>query len=182
MYYYISKLINFVVNQPNSNPVEIGSTQSTQVQTFLKKLKKHFYEISTQSLANWCQMRRLTMEKLILDILAAAQLAAETAERAAAAARSAASLAQVRISKLTKKNSAWVDSACDNPFHGDNPDQRAENAPVSMFDHQSSFDTRLHSQETRPFHEDAATSSSFDGSLKFAKGIIFSLPSMLKGS
>ena len=57
------------------------------------------------------------------DVLAAAHAAAETAERAAAAARSAASLAQVRISELTRKNSEQSpDSSSVNPFYagGDN--------------------------------------------------------------
>ncbi|GAB4845232.1 hypothetical protein Ancab_038641 [Ancistrocladus abbreviatus] len=53
------------------------------------------------------------------DVLAAAQAAAETAERAAAAARSAASLAQVRISELTKKNDQSIDDSCENPFYTD---------------------------------------------------------------
>ncbi|KAJ7969724.1 IST1-like protein [Quillaja saponaria] len=58
------------------------------------------------------------------DVLAAAQVAAETAERAAAAARSAASLAQARISELTKKNGYQVpDSSCENPFHTSNRNQ-----------------------------------------------------------
>ena len=52
------------------------------------------------------------------DVLAAAHAAAETAERAAAAARSAATLAQARISELTKKNSEHVpDSSSENPFY-----------------------------------------------------------------
>ncbi|KAK9110616.1 hypothetical protein Sjap_018676 [Stephania japonica] len=42
------------------------------------------------------------------DVLAAAQAAAESAERAAAAARSAASLAQIRITELTKKKGEQV--------------------------------------------------------------------------
>ncbi|MED6122315.1 hypothetical protein PIB30_038705 [Stylosanthes scabra] len=57
------------------------------------------------------------------DVLAAAHAAAETAERAAAAARSAASLAQVRINELTRKNSEHApDSSSVNPFYagGDN--------------------------------------------------------------
>ncbi|GMH06284.1 hypothetical protein Nepgr_008124 [Nepenthes gracilis] len=54
------------------------------------------------------------------DVLAAAQAAAESAERAAAAARSAASLAEVRISELTKnRNDESPDSSCENPFHAD---------------------------------------------------------------
>lgn len=43
------------------------------------------------------------------DVLAAARAAAESAERAAAAARSAASIAQLRISELTKKRSNEFD-------------------------------------------------------------------------
>ncbi|KAJ7973968.1 IST1-like protein [Quillaja saponaria] len=60
------------------------------------------------------------------DVLAAAQAAAESAERAAASARSAASLAQVRISELTKKNGDRVpDSTLENPFHTSNRNQPA---------------------------------------------------------
>lgn len=73
------------------------------------------------------------------DVLAAAQAAAETAERAAAAARSAATLAQVRISELTKKNSdKSPESGNDNPFHTDIPDQPAT-IEKPHFDHQQSF-------------------------------------------
>lgn len=51
------------------------------------------------------------------DVLAAAQAAALSAERAAAAARSAASLAQVRISGLTQKmNDQNLDKSRENPF------------------------------------------------------------------
>ncbi|XP_002275027.1 uncharacterized protein LOC100245921 [Vitis vinifera] len=57
------------------------------------------------------------------DVLAAAQVAAESAERAAAAARSAASLAQVRIAEIMKKNDQVLDSSCENPFHTDTSDQ-----------------------------------------------------------
>ncbi|KAE9621095.1 putative vacuolar protein sorting-associated protein Ist1 [Lupinus albus] len=52
------------------------------------------------------------------DVLAAANAAAESAERAAAAARSAANLAQVRINELTKKKSEHVpDCSSENPFY-----------------------------------------------------------------
>ncbi|KAM5562088.1 hypothetical protein ABKV19_017348 [Rosa sericea] len=69
------------------------------------------------------------------DVLAAAQAAADSAERAAAAARSAASLAQVRINELTKKNNEEVsESSCENPFHEDVPNQSATKEK-SDFDH-----------------------------------------------
>ena len=56
------------------------------------------------------------------DVLAAAHAAAETAERAAAAARLAASLAQVRITEIMKKNDhdQVLDSGSGHPFHTDN--------------------------------------------------------------
>lgn len=56
------------------------------------------------------------------DVLAAAMAAAESAERAAAAARSAASLAEVRISELSKSKSGIQspDSDVENPFHASN--------------------------------------------------------------
>ncbi|OAY58555.1 IST1 homolog [Manihot esculenta] len=90
------------------------------------------------------------------DVLAAAEAAAETAERAAAAARSAASLAQARISELTKKNiEKFPDDSDENPFHTDFPDQSSTSKP--HFDHQRSFDD--HSgvsdyQELSRLHED----------------------------
>lgn len=68
------------------------------------------------------------------DVLVAAHAAAETAERAAAAARSAATLAQVRINELTKKNSEHIlDSSSENPFYTGNANQSAttETGPFS---------------------------------------------------
>jgi vacuolar protein sorting-associated protein IST1 len=54
------------------------------------------------------------------DVLAAAQAAADSAERAATAARSAATLVQVRISELVnKKNEGSNNSGNDNPFFDD---------------------------------------------------------------
>ncbi|KAK4753869.1 hypothetical protein SAY87_001973 [Trapa incisa] len=95
------------------------------------------------------------------DVLAAAQTAAETAERAAAAARSAASLAQVRISELTKKNSIWMESAGDNPFHRDNPDKKSDDTLSSKFGHQISFDT-LHPNDSHPIYGDEHEEGIFD--------------------
>lgn len=72
------------------------------------------------------------------DVLAAANAAAETAERAAAAARSAASLAQVRIAEIMKKNDLVRDGSCENPFYTDmnDPSPRKEKLHV---DHQNSL-------------------------------------------
>ncbi|KAL6209418.1 hypothetical protein ACLB2K_020360 [Fragaria x ananassa] len=68
------------------------------------------------------------------DVLAAAQAAADSAECVAAAARSAASLAQVRINELTKKNNEEVsESSSENPFHEEIPSQSAKEKPD--FDH-----------------------------------------------
>ncbi|XP_073143231.1 uncharacterized protein [Henckelia pumila] len=72
------------------------------------------------------------------DVLAAAQAAAESAERAAAAARSAASIAQLRISGLAKKNSEDGSvSTVENPFHLDKSNS-SDFANVD-FDKQKSF-------------------------------------------
>ncbi|PQM33331.1 uncharacterized protein Pyn_31200 [Prunus yedoensis var. nudiflora] len=68
------------------------------------------------------------------DVLAAAQAAADSAERAAAAARSAASLAQVRINELTKKNSEVPENSCENPFHEDIPSE-SDTREKPDFDH-----------------------------------------------
>lgn len=67
------------------------------------------------------------------DVLAAAQAAAETAERAAAAARSAASLAQLRISELTKKKN----DASKDPFHVDA--QKDDSSEKPHLEHEGSF-------------------------------------------
>ncbi|GAB4861030.1 hypothetical protein Ancab_036192 [Ancistrocladus abbreviatus] len=88
------------------------------------------------------------------DILDAAQVAAETAERAAA--RSAASLAQVRISDLTKKkNDRSPDDSCENPFYTDysNLSPATEKPHV---DHQNSsldFDDNENSQSLHGRYE-----------------------------
>ncbi|XP_034227065.1 uncharacterized protein LOC117636596 [Prunus dulcis] len=69
------------------------------------------------------------------DVLAAAQAAADSAERAAAAARSAASLAQVRINELTKKNTEEVpENSGENPFHVDIPSE-SDTREKPDFDH-----------------------------------------------
>ncbi|KVH98586.1 IST1-like protein [Cynara cardunculus var. scolymus] len=68
------------------------------------------------------------------DVLAAAQAAAESAERAAAVARTAASLAQLRISELIRKQNE--DESTDNPFSGDN--HRSETPETPNLDRQSS--------------------------------------------
>lgn len=64
------------------------------------------------------------------DVLAAARAAAESAERAAAAARSAASIAQLRISELTKKRS--------NEFSAPNADYQHRNETKADSDKQNS--------------------------------------------
>lgn len=95
------------------------------------------------------------------DVLAAAQAAAESAERAAAAARSAASLAQIRISELTTKNSDTVpENICENVFYNDVPHQSG-NEERSHFDHHNSFgnsDVGLNSRDAHQGHEDSLRS------------------------
>ncbi|XP_039043205.1 IST1 homolog [Hibiscus syriacus] len=73
----------------------------------------------------------------LLDVLAAAQAAAKTAENAAAAARLAASLAQLRIAELTQKKDEQVieSSSLENPFsnHADglySPDSHQEHQVI----------------------------------------------------
>ncbi|KAJ0024216.1 hypothetical protein Pint_07797 [Pistacia integerrima] len=90
------------------------------------------------------------------DVLAAAHTAAESAERAAAAARSAASLAQIRISELTKKKND-EDSVGDseNPFHIDGPEQSATKEKPHL-DQKNSLndpDCVLYSPDSHQVHE-----------------------------
>ncbi|KAJ9560441.1 hypothetical protein OSB04_005601 [Centaurea solstitialis] len=61
------------------------------------------------------------------EVLAAAQAAAESAERAAAVARTAASLAQVRISELIRKHNE--DESTENPFSGDSHRSNTPESP-----------------------------------------------------
>ncbi|KAL3565597.1 hypothetical protein D5086_033643 [Populus alba] len=86
------------------------------------------------------------------DVLAAVHAAAETAECAAAAARSAATLAQAKISELTKKNSERLhESGYDNPFFVDTPDLSAS-ADKPRFVHQQSFGDRDNVANYKDFH------------------------------
>ncbi|KAG8633371.1 uncharacterized protein LOC110606730 isoform X2 [Manihot esculenta] len=99
------------------------------------------------------------------DVLAAAQAAAETAERAAAAARSAATLAQARISQLTKQNSEkFPEDGDDNPFHADIPNHSAT-TEKPLFHHQLSFDDPngvSSYQDSHQCHEDCQPSELHD--------------------
>ncbi|KAG6592298.1 IST1-like protein, partial [Cucurbita argyrosperma subsp. sororia] len=80
------------------------------------------------------------------DVLAAAQAAVETAERAAAAARSAASLTKVRIDTLTMKtNDQDPEICCENPFHG---------ATTSPPDHEQTF--HLNQQDSIGHHHSSS--------------------------
>lgn len=92
------------------------------------------------------------------DVLAAAQAAAESAERAAASARSAASLAQVRISELTKKSSNQVsENSYEEPFDTNIPGQSVTKE-MPHVDHENSFgnsvDAELKSPEPHLDSED----------------------------
>ncbi|KAK1308911.1 hypothetical protein QJS10_CPA09g00471 [Acorus calamus] len=70
------------------------------------------------------------------DVLAAAQAAAESADRAAAAARSAASLAQVKITELVMKKNSRAPATTENEFHVNFDDRPPEEEkPVSDRDH-----------------------------------------------
>ncbi|KAJ8537983.1 hypothetical protein K7X08_014523 [Anisodus acutangulus] len=97
------QFLPFMVPPPNPSP--FSSTKSTTTQ-------------STQPPSTTKTKDDIDVD--LQDVLAAAQAAAESAERAAAAARSAASLAQVRISELTRKRSEEVPvSPSENPFYAE---------------------------------------------------------------
>ncbi|KAL2897831.1 hypothetical protein RDABS01_039613 [Bienertia sinuspersici] len=76
------------------------------------------------------------------DVLAAAMAAAESAERAAAAARSAASLAEVRISELSKSRSVIQspESDVENPFHASSDNLSAATEKLQVDDRDASAD------------------------------------------
>ncbi|KAG5233268.1 IST protein [Salix suchowensis] len=98
------------------------------------------------------------------DVLAAAHAAAESAERAAAAARAAATLAQARISELTKKNNEKFPEGSDNPFFADTPDHSAS-TETPHFVHQQSFgdpDSIPNYEDSHRYHEDHQASELLD--------------------
>ncbi|KAJ6763988.1 IST1 FAMILY MEMBER [Salix purpurea] len=98
------------------------------------------------------------------DVLAAAHAAAESAERAAAAARAAATLAQARISELTKKNNEKFPEGSDNPFFADTPDHSAS-TEMPHFVHQQSFgdpDSVPNYEDSHQYHEDHQASELLD--------------------
>ncbi|CAL9188761.1 unnamed protein product [Musa hybrid cultivar] len=72
------------------------------------------------------------------DILAAAQAAADSAERAAIAARAAANLAQVRITDLATKRSNRTSESCGEELQGEGSEQ-ANNSARPTFHQQYSF-------------------------------------------
>ncbi|KNA17396.1 hypothetical protein SOVF_079660 [Spinacia oleracea] len=76
------------------------------------------------------------------DVLAAAMAAADSAERAAAAARSAASLAEARISELSKSKSGTQspDSDAENPFHASSGNLSAATEKLKLDDRNASGD------------------------------------------
>ncbi|CAL9182463.1 unnamed protein product [Musa hybrid cultivar] len=87
------------------------------------------------------------------DILAAAQAAAETAERAAIAARAAANLAQVRITDLATKRSNRTSESCGDELQGEGSEQ-ANNSARPTFHQQYSFGSNknlaTYGQEWKP--------------------------------
>lgn len=104
------------------------------------------------------------------DVLAAAQAAAESAERAAAVARTAASLAQLRISELIRKQNE--DESTDNPFSGDNHRSNAPETPnldrkSSTQDHDGGFSSS--SPPHQPFspHQPQRLPSMDDGFMSY---------------
>ncbi|GER41993.1 regulator of Vps4 activity in the MVB pathway protein [Striga asiatica] len=70
-----------------------------------------FFDVKQQNIKETTNNTNLDLQ----DVLAAAQMAAESAERAAVAARSAARIAGLRISELVEKNK--LNEETENPFH-----------------------------------------------------------------
>lgn len=116
------QFLPFMVPPPKSSP--LPSTESTTIQ-------------STQPPS--ATKTKVETDVDLQDVLAAAQAAADSAERAAAAARSAASLAQVRISELTRKRSEEVPvSPSENPFYSEKQESHILEKPNLDLQHQSS--------------------------------------------
>lgn len=106
------QFLPFMVPPPKLSP--FSSTESTTTQ-------------STQPLST---KTKVETDIDLQDVLAAAQAAADSAERAAAAARSAASLAQVRISELTRKRSEELPvNPSENPFYAEKQESHIQEKP-----------------------------------------------------
>lgn len=125
----------------------------------LRRTKSNAQDVDSQDVFAAAQSslprtKNNTQDVDLQDVLAAAQAAAESAERAASAARSAASLAQVRITELTRKKSAVLDDS-DNPFYAATPE--STNAPTPELEHKRSLensDQRFDSMDDQVFHKD----------------------------
>lgn len=116
------QFLPFMIPPPKSSPV--SSTENT----------------TTQSTQPPCSTKtKVETDVDLQDVLAAAQAAADSAERAAAAARSAASLAQVRISELTRRRSEEVPvSPSENPFYAEKQESHILEKPALDLQHQLS--------------------------------------------
>ncbi|XP_073066539.1 uncharacterized protein [Primulina eburnea] len=107
-----------VVKEGQSPNISAGSVENKQFQPVLfPPLQPSSFSVRVSNLPPTTTNSKGD-DLYLQDVLAAAQAAAESAERAAAAARSAASIAQLRISGLAKKNSEDGSvSTVDNTFH-----------------------------------------------------------------
>ncbi|XP_068320179.1 vacuolar protein sorting-associated protein IST1-like [Pyrus communis] len=115
-----------VANNQEQSHVSVGAVEDKQFLPFISSPSLSSASFSTRQSNPPPNLSRTRSEVNVdlQDVLAAAQAAADSAERAATAARSAASLAQVRINEITKKNSEEVpETSCENPFHVDVPNQ-----------------------------------------------------------
>lgn len=152
-----------VANKDEQPSVPVGGMEDRQFVPFISAPSLSSASFSVTQSKSPTPLSRAKSEANVdlQDVLAAAQAAAESAERAAAAARSAASLAQIRISELTSKNSDTVpENSCENMFYNDIPHQSA-NEERSHFDHRNSFgnsDVGLNSLDAHQGHEDSLRS------------------------
>ncbi|KAF2291036.1 hypothetical protein GH714_019217 [Hevea brasiliensis] len=154
------KLVAAKEEMPN---IMVGANKEKQFVPFMSPLSVASTPLSTRPSSLPPTSRTKSEANVDLqDVLAAAQAAAETAERAAAAARSAATLAQARISELTKKNSEkFPEDSNENPFHTDTLDQSAT-TEKPHFDHQHSFDPTGVDRDSHQLHEDHQPSKLHD--------------------
>lgn len=152
-----------VANKDEQPSVPVGGMEDRQFVPFISAPSLSSASFSVTQSKSPTPLSRAKSEANVdlQDVLAAAQAAAESAERAAAAARSAASLAQIRISELTNKNSDTVpENSCENMFYNDIPHQSA-NEERPHFDHRNSFgnsDVGLNSLDAHQGHEDSLRS------------------------
>nr|XP_043635702.1 IST1-like protein [Erigeron canadensis]XP_043635703.1 IST1-like protein [Erigeron canadensis] len=147
------------ISPPSETFMVKESSPSPQTKTTVD----HDLQTSTVKENNQLLRTRTGIKDDLQDVLVAAQAAAESAERAAAAARAAASLAQVRISELVRKQNMYETN--ENPFSTVNHEPITPEK--SNLDHQDSVHNSSSPTQSMTSHQPQRLPSMDDGFMSY---------------